>query len=54
LGLAACFRFGLGATMPCRGFLTISDIYVMAIYHFYKAGKKTLFIVLLTLGAKHS
>jgi hypothetical protein len=44
LGLATRFRFGLGKTNPFRGFMTISDIYVMAIYPLYKDDKKTLFI----------
>lgn len=30
----------------------ISDIYVMAIYHFYKGGKKTVYFKLLLLGCK--
>lgn len=43
LGLATRFRFGLGKTNPFRGFMTISDIYVMAIYPLYKDDKKTFF-----------
>jgi hypothetical protein len=45
LGLATRFRFGLGKTRPFNGFTMISDIYVMAIYHFYKGGKKTFYIL---------
>ena len=54
LGLGTFFRFGLGATSPCRGFWTISDIYVMAIYHFYKGGKKTFYILAITIASRNS
>lgn len=45
LGLGTFFLFGDSdeETSPFRGFVIISDIYVMAIYHFYKAGKKTFY-----------
>jgi hypothetical protein len=43
LGLGTFFLArGLGKTRPLKGFTVISDIYVMAIYHFYKNGKKTV------------
>lgn len=48
LGLGTRFRLGLGAIRPFRGFTVISDIYVMAIYHFYKGGKKTFNIYCFT------
>jgi len=47
LGLGTFFLArGLGKTRPFNGFTVISDIYVMAIYHFYKGGKKTVFDLL--------
>jgi hypothetical protein len=56
LGLGTFFLFGDSdkETSPFRGFVIISDIYVMAIYHFYKGGKKTFYLGCRAFGAKHS
>jgi len=52
LGLGTFFLFGDEETSPFRGFVMISDIYVMAIYHFYKGGKKTFYLGRRAFGAK--
>ena len=52
LGLGTFFLFGDKETRPFNGFMVISDIYVMAIYHFYKDGKKTVYILAKALGLR--